>query len=190
MTGDKTEKDKKNTPDKTVWETYKKSVKPLKKTRKKPGLDLQKKIEITIQDHSPKAPKLKPSFEDSRAGSSQNALLYQSSKKIRRTIQIQARLDLHGMTQAQAIQALTPFIQRCYASKKQDILVITGKGVKSLDRQEDAENKGVKIEGGALRRNLPLWLEHPDLRPYIHFYTFSHPFEGKTGACYVRLKKP
>lgn len=188
MTDDKTKKDKEKPTDETLWESYKKSVKPLKKSRKQPGLDLQKKIEITIQNHPPKAPDLKPNFEASLRSPSDHSLLYQNPKKIRRTTQIQARLDLHGMTQAQAIQSLASFIQRCYKNKQQDILVITGKGVKPLNK---AENFGDEKEmGGALRRNLPSWLEHPDLRPYIHFYTFSHPFEGKTGACYVRLRRP
>ena len=187
MTDDKTKKDKENPTDKTLWEAYKKSVKPLKKSKKKPGLDLQKKIEITIQNHAPKTPNTKPSFESSVGISSSDSLLYQSPKKIRRTTQIQARLDLHGMTQAQAIQCLTSFIQRCYRNRDQDILVITGKGVKPLNKTENFG--GEKEVGGTLRRNLPSWLEHPDLRPYIHFYTFSHPFEGKTGACYIRLRK-
>jgi DNA-nicking Smr family endonuclease len=189
MTDDETEKDKEKTTDKTVWEAYKKSVKPLKQSRKKPGLDLQKKIEITIQNHAPKTPDLKPNFEPSGGVASSNSLLYQSPKKIRRTTQIQARLDLHGMTQAQAIQALTSFIQRCYRNQQQNLLVITGKGTKPLHRTEMPDEESQKVLGGALRRNLPTWLEHPELRPYIHFYTFSHPFEGKTGACYVRLRK-
>ena len=189
MTDDKTKKDKEKPTDETLWESYKKSVQPLKKSQKKPGLDLQKKIEITIQNHALKAPKLKPSFEASVRGPSSDSLLYQSPKKIRRTTQIQARLDLHGMTQAQAIQALTSFIQKCYGNRHQDILVITGKGVKPLNRTEAFGEDEQKEIGGTLRRNLPAWLEHPDLRPYIHFYTFSHPFEGKTGACYVRLRK-
>lgn len=174
-------KDKPKSPDTTPWDTYKKSVKPLKKSLKKPGLDLQKKIEIILQDQGPKELDLKPNFNTSGKNTTQDSLLYKSPKKIRRTTQIQARLDLHGMTQTQAIQRLTPFIHQCYNAKKQDILVITGKGIKPLV----GENQG----GGALRRNLPTWLEHPDLRTYIHFYTFSHPFEGKTGACYIRLRK-
>jgi len=186
---DKPKKTEKETPDKasgkTEWEAYKKSVKPLKKSRKKPGLDLQKKIEITIQDRAPKPPNFGTSAEDLSSAS----LLYRNPKKIRRTTEIQARLDLHGMTQAQAVQALTSFIQRCYTNHQQDILVITGKGVQPLDRHEAFGEEEQKKIGGVLRRNLPAWLEHPTLRPYIHFYTFSHPFEGKTGACYVRLKK-
>lgn len=188
MTDDKTKKNKENPTEKTLWDSYKETVKPLKKSLKKPGLDLQKKIELTIQNHAPKAPNLKPTLGLSVGSTSSDSLLYQSPKKIRRTTQIQARLDLHGLTQAQAIQALASFIQRCYKNRQQDILVITGKGVKPLNK---SENFGAGKEmGGALRRNLPTWLEHFDLRPYIHFYTFSHPFEGKTGACYIRLRKP
>ena len=173
---------KKDPPPKplTLWEQYKKTITPLKKSNKQEGLELQKKIEITIQDHGTTA----PSFDDfSREASvtfSQESLLYKSPKKIRKTTKIQSRLDLHGMTQEKAFQALHVFIQRCFTGKQQDVLVITGKGIKIQEG---------KTEGGVLRRQLPIWLEHPDLRPFVHFYTNTHPFEGGTGAYYVRLRK-
>ncbi len=164
----------------TLWEQYKKTITPLKKSKKQEGLDLQKKIEIDIKEHAPQTPSLKAFEEGKRPVSSQGSLQYQSKKKIWKSLQIQGRLDLHGMTQEKAFKALIVFVHRCFTSKKQDLLVITGKGIKL---------KEGKTEGGVLRRQLPLWLEHPDCRPYVHFYTNSHPFEGGTGAFYIRLRK-
>ncbi len=164
----------------TLWEQYKKNITPLKKSKKQEGLELQKKIEITIQDHSPKTPPFEDFSREASVTFSQESLLYQSPKKIRKNIDIQNRLDLHGMTQEKAFKELHIFIHRCFSAKQQDVLVITGKGIKITEG---------KTEGGVLRKQLPVWLEHPDLRGFVHFYTNAHPFEGGTGAYYIRLRK-
>ena len=164
----------------SLWDQYKKTITPLKKSKKQEGLDLQKKIEIILQDREPTAPSFETFPTKVERGIAQESLQYQSSKKIRKTVKIQSRLDLHGMTQEKAFKALHIFIKKCFVGKQQDILVITGKGIKLQEG---------KTEGGILRRQLPLWLEHPDLRGFVHFYTNSHPFEGGTGAYYIRLRK-
>ena len=46
----------------------------------------------------------------------------------RGTDEIEARLDLHGMTQDEACSVLDGFIRRCHASGMRTVLVITGKG--------------------------------------------------------------
>lgn len=168
------------TPKDPQWEAYKKTLKPLKKSKKQPGLELQKKIEITIQDRPPEMPRIREGSGGGSATYFQESLQYKSTKKLKRTTDIQGRLDLHGMTQEQALGALVKFIHRCYRDHRQDLLVITGKGIKVSEG---------KTEGGILRRQLPGWLEHPDLRPYVYFYTNQHPFEGGAGAFYVRLRR-
>ena len=61
--------------------------------------------------------------------------------------QIDARLDLHGMTQTRAHRALFGFLQRAHGEGLTFVLVITGKG-----------KMGVESERGVLRRQVPQWL--------------------------------
>ena len=65
---------------------------------------------------------------------------------------IDARLDLHGMTQAQAHSALLHFLRNAQTRGARLVLVITGKG---------ARGEG---ERGVLRRQVPQWLGLPDFR--------------------------
>ena len=56
--------------------------------------------------------------------------------------EIEARLDLHGMTQTRAHRALSGFLQRAHHEGLTFVLVITGKG-----------KIGVESERGVLRRS-------------------------------------
>jgi DNA-nicking Smr family endonuclease len=85
------------------------------------------------------------------------------------------RVDLHGMTQAQAHRRLNSFIEDACAEKLSAVLVITGKG--------GAAGTGV------LRRMLPLWAEAPPLKGMIAAITPAGQEDGGSGAYIVRLKK-
>jgi DNA-nicking Smr family endonuclease len=87
---------------------------------------------------------------------------------------VAARLDLHGLTEAEAHAALDRFIEVSHAMGRRCVLVITGKGV---------EGKGV------LKRALPLWLNLPRLRPLILAVTSARQKDGGDGAWYVLLKR-
>lgn len=92
---------------------------------------------------------------------------------------IEARLDLHGMTQAQAHDALLRFLHRSQARGAKFVLVITGKG--SPTAKPDAR--------GILRRQVPLWLGLPELRACVLGFDVAHAGHGGEGALYVRLRK-
>lgn len=89
---------------------------------------------------------------------------------------IEATLDLHGMTQAQAHGALSRFIQRSEAAGRRCVLVITGKGV-------------AKESGGVLRNQVPNWLNEPGNRERIIAFNYAQQGHGGTGALYVLLKR-
>jgi len=89
--------------------------------------------------------------------------------------QPEGRLDLHGMTQEEAFNALHRFLRRAVAEEKKNVLVITGKGLR---------------EGGVLKRLLPLWLEDPALGKNIRALETAAPKDGGSGAFYIRLRKP
>lgn len=92
---------------------------------------------------------------------------------------IEARIDLHGLRQNEAHEALFGFLHRAQARGHRNVLVITGKGGKysGLD------------ERGVLRRQVPLWLRLPELRDVVLGFEFAHGTHGGEGALYVRLRR-
>jgi DNA-nicking Smr family endonuclease len=92
---------------------------------------------------------------------------------------IDAKIDLHGMTQSEAHDALIRFVRRAQANGARLILVVTGKG-----SMRDAAR-----ERGVLRRQVPLWLALPEFRHFIVGFDEAHVTHGGQGALYVRLRK-
>jgi len=90
-------------------------------------------------------------------------------------LEIEARIDLHGMTQGEAHAALGRFIRAAVRAERRTLLVITGKG---------------RLGGGVLRRSLPLWLEDSALGGDVLAITPAAPKDGGDGAFYIRLRKP
>jgi len=93
---------------------------------------------------------------------------------------IDARLDLHGKTQAQAHAELLRFLRRAQSDGARFVLVITGKG--SLAGSDGSER-------GVLKRQVPLWLRQPELRGYVSAIEQAHVVHGGEGALYVRLRR-
>lgn len=104
-------------------------------------------------------------------------------------IAIEARLDLHGMTQAAAHAQLLAFLLRAVAAELKTVLVITGTGRQT---RPSVAARGVERgheEPGVLRRNLPRWLEEPQLRPLIVAVTRADRGHGGDGAFYIQLRR-
>lgn len=110
-------------------------------------------------------------------------------KKIRKgRLGIDSRIDLHGMTQDQALAALTGFLHRAQHRHDRTVLVITGKGLKLRERETPG---GIREEEpGVLRRRLPEWLARPDLKAIVSGFAPAHARHGGGGAFYVTLRKP
>lgn len=103
-------------------------------------------------------------------------------------IEIEGRIDLHGMRQAEAHAALTRFLHRGYAEGRRWVLVITGKGA-PLRTAHDERLEREGEERGVLRRNVPRWLAEPDLSPIIIGFTTAAIRHGGEGALYVHIRK-
>ena len=101
---------------------------------------------------------------------------------------IDARLDLHGMTQETAHRALEHFLRRAQADGVRTAIVITGKGGPLRDDGGDAGGHGGR-ERGVLRRMVPQWLEGSSLRGIVIGYSNAHPRHGGSGALYVMLRR-
>jgi DNA-nicking Smr family endonuclease len=89
---------------------------------------------------------------------------------------VDARIDLHGMTQDEAHNALIGFVGMSHARGHRMVLVITGKGL---------SKKGQ----GILRRAVPRWLATPPLAQWVNGHDVSAPQHGGDGALYVRLRR-
>jgi len=94
---------------------------------------------------------------------------------------IDARLDLHGLTQAQAHAALLRFLRDASARGARLVLVITGKGAKDLGSLDG--------ERGVLKRQVPQWLALPEFRSLVVGYEDAGIRHGGEGALYVRLRR-
>lgn len=92
---------------------------------------------------------------------------------------IDARLDLHGMTQARAHRVLLHFLQQASAEGLSFVLVITGKG----------RAAGETSERGVLRRQVPEWLSLPEFRSCVVGFEEAHIGHGGGGALYVRIRR-
>jgi DNA-nicking Smr family endonuclease len=92
--------------------------------------------------------------------------------------EIDARLDLHGMTQTRAHRVLTDFLHRAHADGLSFVLIITGKG-----------KMGAESERGVLRRQVPQWLGLPEFRSLVVGFEEAHVGHGGAGALYVRIRR-
>lgn len=111
------------------------------------------------------------------------------AKRLRRGhLDIEARLDLHGMRQAEAHRALRGFILSAQARGLRHVKVITGKG-----RSSDPEDRPFDLHGpdrpGILKRLVPAWLGEPDLAAVVVSFTGAGRLHGGEGAIYVHLRR-
>ena len=102
--------------------------------------------------------------------------------------EIDARLDLHGMTQDAAHGALVGFIRRCHADGLRMVLIITGKGG-AMSKLRQADDEVMPRPRGVLRQNVPRWLGGSEIGAFVVSYSAAHISHGGDGALYVRLRR-
>lgn len=181
-----------------LWSRLMKTAEPLRrgKSRVVPALD-----EARLDDHPPRRaapePPKKTKTDESGAIRTSAAGPKPAAPPIagfeRRVlkkvaggrIDIDARIDLHGLTAEEARHRLRGFILSCAAGGARVVLVITGKG------RAPAPSDEVIASGqrGVLRRMVPMWLAEPDLRGAVLSFTFAGARHGGDGALYVRLRR-
>jgi DNA-nicking Smr family endonuclease len=166
--------------ERTLWETVARQVKPL---RKKPRLG---KTAVSMPEpagaKSVASPRPVPSISAPRPSKPAVPPLAPLGRRERARLskghsEIDARLDLHGMTQTRAHRALLGFLQRAHHDGLTFVLVITGKGVAG------------GAERGVLRRQVPQWLALPEFRTLVVGFEEAHIGHGGEGALYVRIRR-
>ena len=91
------------------------------------------------------------------------------------------KLDLHGMTAQHAFAALRGFLRTAHADRVRCVEIVTGRG---------------KEGTGVLRRELPLWLNLPDIRPLVlaaahpHASNAMHQHAANPGSVRLLLRRP
>ena len=172
--------------ERTLWETVTRAIKPLRRRAKaKEAAKAEivaapappaKQTRSTVKAAPPPAPKERP------APPPLAPLGRRMKQKLGRgTEPIDARIDLHGMTQADAHAALGHFLRRAQHDGARVVLVITGKGARP--------GGDVYSERGVLRRQVPLWLESAEMRSYVVGFESAGAGHGGEGALYVRVRK-
>ncbi len=99
---------------------------------------------------------------------------------------IEARVDLHGMRQDEAHAELRRFLFSCQRRGLRFVLVITGKG--KSNGGSHSEEIYSERERGVLKRNVPRWLDEPELRAIVVSFTAAAIQHGGEGAIYVHLR--
>jgi DNA-nicking Smr family endonuclease len=174
--------------ERALWESVAKQTKPLRKrarTTKPPVASPDSKMPAAAKAVAP--PKPSPAVRIARAAKPNPAPAApplaplgrrERSQLSRGRKDIDARLDLHGMTQTRAHHALFSFLQRAHSGGLTFVLVITGKG-----------RIGAETERGVLRRQVPQWLSLPEFRSLVVGFEEAHIGHGGEGALYVRIRR-
>lgn len=83
------------------------------------------------------------------------------------------RLDLHGQTAQRAFHALVAFLRIAHADRVRCVEVITGRGSGET--------------GGVIRREFPIWLNLPEIRPLV--LAATHPHAANPGSVRLLLRR-
>ncbi|MBX9787150.1 MAG: Smr/MutS family protein [Alphaproteobacteria bacterium] len=149
-----------------LWRNQLKDVKPLSKIKEFPEEDT-KEIPMPLPQPPQVSPLKKVKSTD---------VLHPFQRREVRQVQIEAQLDLHGLSLERAYDVLEQFLRRAQEKHFKIVLVITGKG--SLSEEH------------TLRHLLPRWLEETPLKNIVSSYhNPARLHHGGAGAYYVRLRK-
>ncbi len=177
--------------EKALWRHVTRDVVPLRaKKARIPEADYATELRETAEPSFPREnpetralpalPRIepaKPAPADLEVGRPAGVDKRNATRLRRGKLPIEARVDLHGMTQERAFRALNGFILRSHEAGLRCVLVITGKGLRP--------DGGV----GVLRSAVPRWLNQSPCRERVLAVTHATQNDGGEGAYYVMLKR-
>lgn len=170
-----------------LWTTVTRSIKPLRKSKSaevaEPDAIAPPVAAAKPKSKAPIVHAASPAVRPAKPGPPPLAPLARRLKQrvARGSEPIDARIDLHGLTQEQAHSALRRFLRTAQADGAKLTLVITGKGARTSGFDG--------AERGVLKRLVPQWLGLPDMRPYVVGFEAAHVSHGGEGALYVRVRR-
>ena len=104
-------------------------------------------------------------------------------------IEIEGRLDLHGLRENEAHMRLRGYLRQAHAQGKRTLLIITGKGRIDDDPTAPFDFGADRTPRGVLKRNVPRWLAEPDIAAIVVSFATAHARHGGEGAIYVHLRR-
>lgn len=162
-----------------LWDSVARSAKPLRKVARKTRIaSAETKNEASPVPAKPLPVRAAPKLKSKLAPPPLATMTRKERSRVARgRNEIDARLDLHGKTLAQAHGVLLRFLHRAQADGAAIVLVITGKGTAGGEGR------------GALRREVPHWLSLPEFRTLVLGFEEAHIGHGGEGALYVRVRR-
>ncbi|MBL6858139.1 MAG: Smr/MutS family protein [Pelagibacteraceae bacterium] len=95
------------------------------------------------------------------------------------------KIDLHGYSLQEANKSVESFIQKCFDNSVTKIIVITGKGLRSKNKENPYLSKDLSI----LKYSVPEFIENNSLlNKMIIEITDAKIEDGGSGAFYIYLK--
>jgi DNA-nicking Smr family endonuclease len=157
--------------DRLLWREAVRSVTPLRGRAAAVSPAPGSTAPAAVEDRDGGQPVQPPALSDSSGVDRANA------ERLKRGLHpIEARLDLHGRTQAEAHHALAAFVRSSSEAGRRCVLVITGRGL----------GPGGP---GVLKSAVPRWLEEVGLRRKILAIAPAQPRHGGAGALYLLLRR-
>jgi DNA-nicking Smr family endonuclease len=167
--------------EKDLWEAAMNDVKPLKGRRTR-AESPSKKPRATVRE-TVIAPPRKGKAEIQGG----KGLDKRTDERLRKgKMEIDGRIDLHGLRQQEARDALTRMLLQSFADGKRCILVITGQG---KEKANENELDWWESKPGLLRRSVPEWLTQKPLADIVLQTHTAKQHDGGAGALYVLLRR-
>ncbi|MCB1489908.1 MAG: Smr/MutS family protein [Bauldia sp.] len=179
--------------DERLWAAVKNSAKPLRPASRRSAVpkDDAKPDSLPAKAESPPRKPREPRPASRPPASEPRPVQQRPTELDRRTIarltrgriRVDARIDLHGLTQSAAHRRLLGFLENAQADGARVALVITGKG-----RPGEPTAYGMH-ERGVLRRSVPEWLRSSAFQPIVSGFSEAGRRHGGAGAFYVRIRR-
>ena len=166
--------------EKLLWKAYTRDVTPIHTYRLTEPIDVEPDQASSVAPPKPLSRKTVPAPQTKTRSAISSPLDPGQISNIDRStarkfttgrLPIEDRLDLHGFNQEQAHIRLNRFIEQAHDYGLRCVLVITGKGC------------------GVLKRQVPMWLNMPRLRPHILAFNHARRCDGGEGALYVLIRR-
>jgi DNA-nicking Smr family endonuclease len=176
--------------DRNLWDEVARSIRPLgKRALKMSGSSVSlPKQALQILPQKASAPKISLNKSPPQITGFDRRT---EQKLMRGKVEIESRLDLHGMGLEEARMRLLDFISHRRKQGFRLVLVITGKGASPFSGHtlHGRDHFYAPEREGRLRRQLPEWLHEAPFRVHVSGFQQAHPRHGGGGAFYVKLRR-
>jgi DNA-nicking Smr family endonuclease len=181
----------KSDEDAALWQKITSTAAPLKRREVRAPVDKPRDAPAKLKPPEPPArqgtPRPAPAVAPETSHVPRAAALdRQTARQLDKgRLEVEARLDLHGLRQRDAHAQLRRFLKDTQARGLRHVLVITGKGAPVETRTSFYEEQ----QRGVLRDAVPRWLAQPELASLVVSFSPAPRRLGGDGALYVRLRK-